>query len=352
MAGIRHHILPRFLLKGFASKVVGHEVFTWVYRKEGKVFEANIVNVGVEKHFYGKEGELNVDDEITDVERSFAILLDELRRKDNVYEIRDPKMAEFVGHLSGRTKHLRDSLIDTTGVLTTILTGYLADRNNFRSWILEYYKRHPEVMKKALDDALGKMQLTRHQRLLLKQRMLMILRPELVVAQMDKDIAQYAFMFSALGPMLLEKLPTIAKESHIKALAKSLIPEPRVEDYRKLNWFVYKSSEPLILGDVGCLFEVAGKKNFISLSSKEDDLKNIFLPISADTLVVGTVSATIPQIDFKAINENFAKSSREFFVYREPSPETQRLFTILSTEAEIFSKDEIEQLVKEVILEG
>lgn len=199
MAGIRHHILPRFLLKGFASKVAGQAVFTWVYRKGGKVFEANIVNVGVEKHFYGKEGELNVDDEITDVERGFAILLDELRGKDNAYEILDPKIADFVGHLSGRTKHLRDSLIDATGVLTNTLTGYLADQNNFRSWILEYYKRHPEVMKKALDDEIGKMQLTRHQRLLLKQRMLMVLRPELVVAQMDKDIPQYALMFSVLG---------------------------------------------------------------------------------------------------------------------------------------------------------
>lgn len=64
MAGIRHHILPKFLLKGFASKVDGQEVFTWVYRKEGKVFEANTLNVSVEKHFYGKTGELNVDDEI------------------------------------------------------------------------------------------------------------------------------------------------------------------------------------------------------------------------------------------------------------------------------------------------
>lgn len=352
MAGIRHHILPRFLLKGFASKVVGQEVFTWVYRKEGKIFEANIVNVGVEKHFYGKEGELNVDDEITDVERGFAILLDELRRKDNAYQLLDPKIADFVGHLSGRTKHLRDSLIDTTGVLTNTLTGYLADQNNFRSWILEYYKRHPEVLKKALDDALGKMQLTRHQRLLLKQRMLMALRPELVVAQMDKDISQYALMFSVLGPMLLEKLPTIAKEGHIKALAKGLVPEPRVEDYRKLNWFVCKSDEPLILGDVGCLFEVAGKKKFISLSGKEDDLKNIYLPISSDTLMVGTASTAMPQIDFKVMNENAVKISREFFVCRESSPEMQKLLTILSAEAEIFSNDEIEQLVRDVILEG
>jgi hypothetical protein len=159
-------------------------------------------------------------------------------------------------------------------------------------------------------------------------------------------------MFSALGPMLLEKIPVMAKEGHIKTLAKSLIPEPRVEDYRQLNWFVCKSDDPLILGDVGCLFEVAGKKKFISLSGKEDDLKSIYLPISSDTLVVGTASPSMPQVDFKAINENSAKISKEFFICRESSPEMQKLQTILGAEAEIFGNDEIEQLVREVILEG
>ena len=352
MAGVRHHILPRFLLKGFASRVVGQEVFTWVYRKGGNVFETNTVNVSVEKHFYGREGGLNVDDEITDIEKGFATLLNELRLKDNAYEIVNPAVADFVGHLSSRTKHLRDSLVETTGVLTTTLTNYLADQSRFRAWILEYYKRHPEVVRKALDDALGQMQLPRHQRLMLRQRMLMMIRPERIVAQMDKDIHGYALMFGALGPMLLEKIPEMAKEGHIKTLAKSLIPEPRVEDYRRLNWFVFKSVEPLILGDVGCLFEVTGKKKFISLSGKEDELKNIYLPISSDTLVVGTVSTTSPQVDFKTLNENVAKSSRDFFVCRESSPEMHKLLGVLGTEAEILSEDEIEQLVREVILEG
>lgn len=352
MAGIRHHILPRFLLKGFASKVAGQEVFTWVYRREGKVFETNIVNVGVEKHFYGKDGERNVDDEITDIERGFAILLDQLRRKESGYEILDPKVADFVGHLSSRTKHLRDSFIETSGELTSILTNYLADESNFRTWILEYYKRHPEVMRNALDDALRKIQLTRTQRSLLKQRMLKMLSPEVVVAQMDKDISQYAFLFSALGPMLLERIPTAVKEGHIQALAKSLISMPRVDDYRKLNWFLVKADKPLILGDVGCLFEVAGKKRFSSLSGKEDDLQNIYLPIATDSLVVGATSATVPEIDFQAINENFAKSSRDFFVSHASSSEMEKLLLILGGEADILSKDEIEQIVREVILEG
>jgi hypothetical protein len=41
MAGVRQHILPRFLLKGFASRLDALEVFTWVFRKGGNIFEAN-----------------------------------------------------------------------------------------------------------------------------------------------------------------------------------------------------------------------------------------------------------------------------------------------------------------------
>jgi len=155
MAGTWHHILPRFLLKGFASKVVREDVFTWVYRK-GKVFESNIVNVAVGKHFYGEGEEANVDDGITAIESEFAILLDRLRQKEDHYEITDPSIADFVGHLSSRTKHLRDSFIEASGVLLTIITGYFADEHNFRSWILDYYKRHPEIVRKALEDALDK----------------------------------------------------------------------------------------------------------------------------------------------------------------------------------------------------
>jgi len=69
MAGKRHHILPRFLLKGFASRVQGEGVFSVVYRKDGKPFETNIEKISVEKHFYGKEGEISADEEITDLER-------------------------------------------------------------------------------------------------------------------------------------------------------------------------------------------------------------------------------------------------------------------------------------------
>jgi len=350
MAGKRHHILPKFLLKGFASKTIREGFLTWVYRREGNVFEASIADVAVERYFYGKQGGSNIDAEITNLEVGYALLLDELRNKGNGYQIMDSRMAEFIGHLSSRTKHIRDSLADSSEFLVSTLFDFLADEHNFRAWILEYYKRHPEIIKKGLDDAMKKMQIPRHQRLVFRQRVMSLLRPERLVAQMDEKISEYSFIFGALGPILLQKIPAMVKDGHIKALAKSLIAEPRLENYRSLNWFICDSKEPLVLGDVGCLFQVAGSKKFKSLNDKEDELVSVYLPISSKKLVVGAPSRLMPSVVSAIVNENSVRTSREFFVGE--TSERLDLLDILGTESAILSEEEIKQILMEVIHEG
>jgi Protein of unknown function (DUF4238) len=103
MAGKRQHILPRFLQRGFASNIVskpnGREtVFTWYYLKGLEPCEITTENVGLEKHFYGKAGELSVDNDITDLEDMFAPVIRELRDKHDGYQITDSTLADFVGH--------------------------------------------------------------------------------------------------------------------------------------------------------------------------------------------------------------------------------------------------------------
>lgn len=352
MAGIRQHIIPRFLLKGFASKTSKKAVFTWVFRSDGKIFESKIVHIGVEKYFYEIDGEDSIDDEITGIEKGFAVLLDELRREDDGYKITNPKLAEFICHLSLRTKHLRDSLIDSTSILAQALTGFLSDKDNFRYWIIEYYKRHPEVIRKAIDDELKRRKTPKHQFHVMRQRLLMMASPNQLVKRMESDISQYALMFSLLGPSLIKQIPDIAKKGHVKALAKNLMPEPRVEVYQQLSWFVIKANKTLILGDVGCLFEVENNEKYFSLNNKDDKLKSVYLPISSDTLIVGTTLSAPPVIDFRHLNEKFAKCSRDYFICRESTSEIGNLQAFLGVEAEIFSKEEILQIVKEVIEEG
>src|SRR5581483_3428782 len=351
MAGVRHHILPRFLLKGFASKVEGSHVFTWCYRRNGSVLEISTKDVSVEKHFYGREGELNVDDEITDLEPSFAALVDDLRTKADRDEIQDPRLSEFVAHLSSRTKHIRDTLIDTTSALANELFTYLSSPSNFRYWIGEYYKRHPEVIKKALDDALKSLQIPRGKRLMLRERIMPKLQTDRISELFDSEIPEYALMMGALGSELLRKIPTMAKEGHIKVLAKSLIPDISLEEYKQLHWFVLKSPCTLVLGDIGCLFEVEAAKRFVAISGTEN-LVAIYLPISTDTLVVATPSWRCPIVDFQGVNESIVKCSREFFVCKEFSEDQKQLLEMLGTESEIFSVNEIHEIAKDIIHNG
>ena len=352
MAGVRQHILPRFLLKGFASRSDAQEVFTWVFRKGGNIFEANTKNVAVEKHFYTQPANTSVDDEITELERVFARLLDSLRNENDGFKITDPSVPEFVSHLTSRTKHLRDSFIEATGDMTKILSDYLADERNVRSWLFEYYKRHPEVVKKAIDDAIVKMQLPRYQRRAFRQRLQRLISVERLMDQMDGDIQQYALMFSMLAPTLIQKLPALVKDGHIQALAKSLIAEPRAEKYRQLKWYVCKSRTPLILGDVGCLFDIVEENKLRSLGGTNEDIRTAYVPIASDCLLLGTAAEGIPDLNFSTINEYFASYSRDFFVSCESTEETGALLKLLGTKSQVFSDSELALMIREVISES
>lgn len=188
MAGIRHHILPRFLLKGFASQINGTKVFTWVYRKNSRAFEASTKDVSVEKYFYGKDGEANVDPEITELEIEFADLLTELREYSSKEEITDPRVAEFITHLCIRTKHLRDSLRESTEVLLESLEEYLSDFKNLERLILH----DPQIMVNAFEAKNKDYQIPQHQK-----DMIMTLLTSMASTLLDQRKLEFQFLSKA-----------------------------------------------------------------------------------------------------------------------------------------------------------
>jgi hypothetical protein len=144
-------------------------------------------------------------------------------------------------------------------------------------------------------------------------------------------------------------LPSAINEGHIKALAKTPIPEPRAEDYRALRWFIYKSERPLVLGDVGCLFETAGERRFKSLNEKDDEIRNIYLPIMSNRILIGTAFSSTREVDFRPIEEAIVKCSREFFVCSESSRDRANLLPLIGTAAEIATENDLDQMMNEVV---
>lgn len=141
MTGIRHHILPKFLLRGFESKTIDRTVFAWVYSKKHSHREMSTKDISVEKYFYGRGEEVNIDPEITEIEPEFADLLNYLREKSE--EVSDPRIAKFITHLSTRTKHLRDSVGESMEFLNEYLDKYFSDFENIKKRALN----NPQTME-------------------------------------------------------------------------------------------------------------------------------------------------------------------------------------------------------------
>lgn len=250
---IRQHILPRFLLKGFASRTNKNKVYAWVYQKDGRCYEPNIINIAVGRKFYGEDGEGTADGKITDFEGQFAPLLDQMRSLKHGEEVDRLEVAEFVSHMEIRTKHIRDSFQKPTeimanefGKIVSSLDGVnvaLADDPQLKKII----QRLPAYQKRAILNASRK-------------------------------------LFASIEAAT----PQMVKQGHVESLSKTVAPEWRVQRYRKFNWYVYHTEQNLVLGDVGIIWEVSDNRKFVSITCKADTINNIFLPISNNKMLVGT----------------------------------------------------------------
>ena len=334
---------------GFASRIITKKkrntTLVWVYRRNDEPRECSTVDVGVESNFY-KQGELNVDDEITELEQGFAACLAELRAYADVQSVTDDRFLQFVVNLTARTKHVRDSIISSTGPLIQNVFTYLSDYENWRDYCFRYFTRHPEIIREELEKALRNVKASAHKKAMARQK-IKKMPVELILRSMDNESTGYEFLFQSLRIKLEIELNDIVKQAHIKSLLKNLVSEPRVDHYRELNWYVRKTSEPLILGDVCCVFEL--NSGFKSLGGTEDTIKNVYVPIASNCIVVGTPSEDIPKVDVLTVNELSAKLSRKYFIASSRSVEMDYLSTLLGTESEILSKDEMEAIVTDLL---
>jgi len=340
MAGIRQHILPRFLLKGFASRVQDKRVFTCVYRKGGRQFETTIENVGLEKHFYGKVGEISADEEITQLEGSFARLIDKLRREPDGARVDNKQVSDFVAHLTARNKQLREFFRESAEYLVDHITLYLSDQSNLKRLLLS----NPQLMQEELQKTLNDIPVAQIYKDFLIE--LVQLNAEEIIDQHMPDLE--STLHELIGQMK-SLLPKAVRDGHIMTLAKHPVPEPRSEAYQSLSRTVHEVAEPLILGDIGCLFETVGERRFKPFDDKGDKIVNVYFPIASRRLLLGTSRSATLYVDVSSVNEASSKCSYEYFVCPELSTVNNDLSRSIGDWAGILSKREMEQLLNEIL---
>lgn len=299
-----------------------------MYRQGAEPCRLATTNIGVKEHFYGRNGEPNADDKITLLEKSqYAPLIERLRTKSDkagVVVVDEPLIADFISHLCTRTKNFRESFYQSTDYCIAAIDNYFSDFSKIKRFLIKHSAKTEN---------------------LIKLKAILASNPNIL----DTKKTEIELFFQSVFISIKSELPRLVKESHNHALINISSSQIIVDSCRRMSWFLYSFNRPsVILGDSGCLFEIAGLKNYKIFYGKDEKIKQVFFPIAANKLLIGTISGT-PKINIKKLNREMAKCSQEFFIYSESSEEMANLASLIGTESGILSQVDLEQIISEVL---
>lgn len=345
MAGKRQHFIPQFLQRGFASHVTRDEAFTWVYRKGVEQFNTNIKNIGVEGFFYSEEDDRELDETITAAEGDLSSMVASLRAGEPIESMSAERLAQLLAHLEVRTRHIRQSFLESGTCLLDELLKFVGDTEVFGNYIQRKIRQDPSLMRDVISEELKKYGLP----LAMLPHVLRLSAP-LLEQVMPSLLSQLPIMAEYLRTTMPSKLKGASKSGHIKALNQTLAPEVKVRLYANLNYRLAHSAEASFpLGDSAVLFHIEGERVFKPFFENDDILKAVLLPISPHHVLVG--SADDYQPDLSGLPREIARCSLEYFISSEASEASAHLSESIGVNAHLLSKYQIEAMISEIINE-
>lgn len=341
MSGKRQHFIPQFLQRGFSSHKSNESYFTWVYRKDGALFNTNIINAGVEKEFYSIPGSKNADDIITNAEQELSIFIERLRRNAPTL-VKDPLAPKLIAHLEARSRHIRRSLISISNQFISMFLDFMDDEDAFMEYLKEHFRNNPNELKRAFINAFNESGISAN----LAEGLLNsidISDPEFVET-FRPMISDFTSNFRSILPSMLENA---AKGGHIEALEASPYPEPRVEKYTDFSYKCVKTAIPLILGDFMTLFKIEERKGYKTFLDKDDIATDVILPIDTNTMLIGSKGTNT--VGAEKLREATARCSLEHFIASEKSDRNIELQNLIGSEAIPISKADIKEALDTLI---
>ena len=342
MSGKRHHFVPQFIQRGFASHISADRALTWVYRKGKTPFGTNIINVGIEKDFYMHKGHSQIDDAITEAEGRFGSLLNTLRnsaaqRLENRHEI-----AQLIAHLETRNRHLRENFTDIAGMMMSQWIHFASDPNQLASLLDRQIVDRPDALQKIVSEELQKSGLPSQLAPQLLKRM-----KDQVPIVFSQELSMLAESFDHLQNKLPNAIKKIARAGQLRSLSQSIYPQKRVELYRELHYQLIDVTGPLPLGDSIVVFHVEDANGFKSFTQADDLLLAVVLPITPTRLLCGSRRDYI--LDSGTISTTLIQCSLEYFIANARSPEFEALQLRIGETAALKSTDEIKEIMMEAI---
>ncbi|WP_108063869.1 DUF4238 domain-containing protein [Poseidonibacter lekithochrous] len=331
MSGNRHHFIPRFLMRGFATLRKKDIYQTWVYRKDKIIFPTNTNNVNIETNFYGVENDSEVDNKITALEPTFLKYFDEI--KDYTFSSVIDKIfcVDFITHLSIRTKYVRNTMEDATNKIFTYLEEEFVTEESFENYLIDNVRKNIFLIKDEI-----------RQGILINNPSVNIFEINLIIDNVISNLINYHISGTIqyktpnfFADILRESMRkdqknylraitqvkstavSLSKETHNNGLNK--IIEKKASEYSEnmlmeLNWLLYyDETANYILGDVGPIVsDING--NYGSIVNFEKDYVQVFLPITSKHLIVGYIDDCLNIPNSEVLSSYIAKTSHDYFI--------------------------------------
>ena len=345
MAGHRQHFIPRLIQRGFNSRPGGDgEAWAWTFRADGKVYETTVTNIGVESDFYTRPGDTAVDDKITDAEREFGKLTNMLRQ--GTADLRDPAIPRMLVHFEIRTRSLRKSLVDVSERLVNQLLDAFCDETHLTRMITRHLQSHPEILVESFAKQSGGRETPPQLLAIVQEKM-----PDLIPVAAAFLLPQIKQQTTLLRPMLAKQLMDFAKTGHMRALAESIHPEPRVARFSTLTYEVVPAPEgTLVLGD-SCIILFTDRSPLgRPISDKDDPVQAVVLPLTPRLMLVGR--ATPRQIGEREAREAAIACSLEYFIAAENTQENRLAIGNIGRAAAPLGEADLEQIMASVLNPG
>lgn len=340
MSGRKQHFIPQLVQRGFAAGKGKKSTQVYVFPRDRPRFITATESVAAQRDFYSPPSdEETLDDKITHYEGSVLAPAIAALREGEPGPIDSNAAAAVVVHLSVRSAFLRGTFSTATEELLNEMVKALGSEDETRS-LLGLDSLSPDsMMVKGIDEELRKVLSEgvgdAEQAFFAK---LVHFRGREKFAQIHTDLSNDA---SGVFAALLERLPQIVDNAHGRALGQSLVPQQRVDRLKAMTWALIEAPHGAHFVLPDCLAVGSKTEDFRELEPYallgDDELSGVVLPVSANKVLVGSTGE--PRLDATALNEHFARCSKDFIISSRDDAETQGASALIGTSVMKFVGD-------------
>jgi hypothetical protein len=330
----KHHFLPQFLLRGFASRTKGDAAWVWEFRRGLGPAERPTNEVGGSRYFHGDPDVSDLESKIGDLESEYAPVIVRFRANQTTEE--DLALASAIAnHLLVRTKNIRDGFREAGEAAIAIIGQRTREGKNAK---LVKNRTMKELRKRLRTQFADKFNaLSKFKRKLMLSIAEKQLEEYLRTSEFRREATTMIDFFSEHI-----SLKELVADAHQKALRKVAESPPQPKRFENLHWAVCQfPGTNIILGDVVGVARSAADERYRN-ALLVDNPSIVCIPVGSLAVLLGYRGADVPQINIEALNRGSAMASRDFFVASRSTDNEKRYGELISTDSALISeKDKV-----------